>query len=140
MFIGEYSYSLDEKGRIAIPVKFRGALAEGLVVTRGLDGCLFVYPRRAWQALTEKFAAMPLSKQNARAFSRFMMSGAMELAPDRQGRVVLPAYLREYAGLKKEVVITGVLERFEIWNQKRWNEYQTKTSSDSVNIAEQLDL
>jgi MraZ protein len=140
MFIGEYSYSLDDKGRVAIPTKFRAALADGLVITRGLDGCLFIYSKKAWEKFVEKISTMPFSKQNARAFARLMMAGAMDLVPDRQGRVVIPGYLRDYAKLKKEVVLAGVLERLELWDAKSWNEYKKKTDSEASNIAENLEL
>jgi len=140
MLIGEYSYSLDEKGRIAVPTRLRTALADGAVVTRGLDGCLFIYPRGEWEKLVAKLSTMPLSKEKARAFSRLMMAGAMEVALDRQGRVVLPSYLREYAKLKKEIVITGVLDRLEIWDSKAWAEYKKKTDSEASSIAEVLEI
>jgi len=140
MLIGEYSYSLDDKGRIAIPTKFRAALSEGLVITRGLDGCLFIYPKKEWQKLVEKISTMPLSKEKARAFARLMMAGAMDFMLDRQGRVVIPGYLREYAKLKKELVITGVLDRLEIWDTKLWAEYKKKTDSEASSIAEDLEI
>jgi len=140
MLIGEYSYSLDEKGRIAVPTRLRTALADGAVVTRGLDGCLFIYPRGEWEKLVAKLSTMPLSKEKARAFARLMMAGAMEVALDRQGRVVLPSYLREYAKLKKEIVITGVLDRLEIWDSKAWAEYKKKTDSEASSIAEVLEI
>ncbi len=140
MFIGEYTHSFDEKGRVAIPTKFRAALLKGGVVTRGLDGCLFIYPQKEWAKLVSKLSSMPLSKQNARAFARLMLAGAMEITPDRQGRVMVPSYLREYAKLKKEAVVTGVSDRLEIWEPKAWNEYKKQTDSEASSIAEVLEI
>src|SRR3990167_8663479 len=114
MFIGEFSHKIDAKGRSAIPVKFRAALKEGAVVTRGLDSCLFIYTKKEWQILATKLAALPLSRADARAFARLMLAGAMDVDIDKQGRILIPDYLREYAGLKKEAVFTGFYNRIEI--------------------------
>jgi len=138
MFIGEYQHNLDEKGRLAIPVKFRGDLAKGAVVTRGLDNSLFLYTREEWEKLAAKIAELPLSQANARAFARLMLSGAMDLKIDKQGRVVLPEYLRKYAGIKKKVVIAGVFNRLEIWDEERWNRYKAQTEKTSNKIAEEI--
>ena len=138
MFIGEYQHTVDEKGRLAIPMKFRKQLAKGAVVTRGLDNCLFVYDAAEWQKLAEKLATLPLTQANARAFSRLMLAGAMAVDIDKQGRVVLPEYLREYAGLGKDVIIAGLYSRVEIWNRATWNAYKTQTEKDSNEIAERM--
>ncbi len=138
MFIGEYYHSLDEKGRLAIPVKFRSAFRNGAVVTRGLDNCLFVYPQKDWLALADRLAKLPISKANTRAFARMMLAGAMELDIDKQGRVVMPDYLRTFATLKKNVVVTGLYNRLEIWDQTRWNQYRKGTEGKSTDIAEAL--
>lgn len=138
MFIGEYYHNLDEKGRIAIPIKFRNDLAKGAVVTRGLDNCLFLYPLAEWQKLADKLAKLPISKANTRAFTRLMLAGAMDVQIDKQGRVVLPDYLRKYAGFKKKVVVAGLFNRLEIWDEKVWETYKGNTEKTSADIAEAL--
>ena len=139
MFIGEYQHNLDEKGRLAIPVKFRKDLAKGAVVTKGLDDCLFLYPKSEWQKLATKLAALPISKANTRAFSRLMLAGAMDVEIDKQGRMLIPDYLRQYAGMKKEIVIAGLYNRLEIWDIEKWNQYKAGTETKSGDIAEALD-
>ena len=138
MFIGEYYITIDEKGRIAVPAKFRAALKKG-VVTRGLDKCLFMYPALEWEKLAERLSKLSISKANTRAFSRLMLAGAMDVTPDKQGRVIVPDYLREYAALGKRLVITGLYNRFEIWDEVQWKRYKAVTEKDSVAIAEQMD-
>ncbi len=138
MFIGEYHHTLDDKGRMAVPVKFRAELARGAVVTRGLDSSLFLLPLEEWGKLATKIASLPLGQANARAFSRLMLAGAMDVSLDKQGRFIIPDYLRQYAGLEKKVVIVGVNTRFELWDEERWNAYRTQTESDAGEIAEQL--
>lgn len=138
MFIGEYQHTLDDKGRIMIPTKFRGDLSKGAVVTRGLDRCLFVYPMAAWKELATKLAALPISQAKSRAFARLMLAGAMDVTPDKQGRMMLPEYLREYAGASKQVVVAGLYDRLEIWDEKAWNKYKTATEKQSNEIAETL--
>ena len=138
MFIGEYQHTIDEKGRLAMPVKFRGRMSEGAVVTKGLDNCLAVYTLPEWEILAEKLATMPLTQAASRAFTRMMLAGATQLTPDKQGRVNIPGYLREYADLSGQVVVAGLYSRVEIWSQKNWQEYKTKTESDSSAIAEEL--
>ncbi|MBI5729453.1 MAG: division/cell wall cluster transcriptional repressor MraZ [Candidatus Magasanikbacteria bacterium] len=138
MFIGEYSHNLDDKGRLAIPTKFRRDLAKGAVVTRGLDNCLFLYTKTEWAKLVEKLAALPFSQSNSRAFARLMLAGAMDVEVDKQGRMVLPEYLRAFAGLKKEVVIAGLYSRLEIWDETKWSEYKNQTESQSGSIAERM--
>lgn len=138
MFIGEFHHTLDDKGRLAIPVKFRADLAAGAVVTRGLDRSLFLYPKTEWEALAAKLAALPLGQADTRAFARLMLAGAMEVDVDKSGRVTIPEYLRTYAGVSKDVVVTGLFDRLEIWDEAAWKEYASKTERDSNDIAERL--
>ncbi len=138
MFIGEYEHNVDEKGRVAIPTKFKQELGRGAVVTRGLDNCLFLYPRKDWEALADKLSKLPIGKANTRAFTRLMLAGAMDVGLDRQGRIVLPEYLRTYALLKKKVVIAGLYNRLEIWDHAVWNRYKTGTEKRGGDIAEAL--
>ncbi len=120
MFLGEFTHSIDEKGRLTIPAKFRGELASGLVVTRGLDRNLLVFTMRGWEDLAQKITQRPISDRSARAFSRRVFSGAVDLVPDRQGRILLPATLREFANLDDEAVIIGMYFYAEIWNANAW--------------------
>lgn len=138
MFIGEYHHSVDEKGRVQVPVKFRADLAKGAVVTRGLDNCLFIYTKKEWTILAEKLARLPIAQANSRAFSRLMLAGAMELDMDKQGRAVLPEYLRTFASLKKMVVIAGLYNRLELWDKDSWEKYRSGTEKQSGDIAEAL--
>ncbi|MEK7618824.1 MAG: division/cell wall cluster transcriptional repressor MraZ [Patescibacteria group bacterium] len=138
MFIGEYQHSIDTKGRLALPGKFRVELEGGAVVTRGLDSCLFLYTADEWARLAQKISQMPINQSNTRAFSRLMLAGAMDVSLDKQGRIILPDYLRQYAGLKKKVVIAGLYSRLELWDQAVWEEYKTKTECESGEIAEAL--
>ena len=138
MFIGEYQHNIDQKGRIAVPAKFRPQLGSGVVVTRGLDHCLFIYTETEWQELAQKLVALPLTQANSRAFVRLMLAGAMQVSLDSQGRILLPDYLREYAGLNKEAVIAGLFNRVEIWDKQKWQEYKARTEAESDEIAEKL--
>ncbi len=138
MFIGEYSHNLDDKGRIAVPKKFRSDLRKGAVVTRGLDTCLFLYTKKEWEKLAVKLSNLPFAQANARAFARLMLAGAMDVEIDGQGRAVLPEYLRKFAGLNKEVVVAGLYSRLELWDSAKWSEYKTKTEAESNQIAEQM--
>lgn len=138
MFIGEYSHSIDEKNRLAIPAKFRLELKNGAVVTRGLDNCLFLYPKKSWNELAEKLAKLPISQAGSRAFSRLMLAGAMDVNLDKQGRINLPDYLKQYSSLKKKVIITGLYNRLEIWDQEVWEKYKSGTEKNSADIAEAL--
>lgn len=135
MFKGEYNHSVDAKGRIIMPAKFREILGDEFVVTKGLDGCLFVYPNEEWQNIENKFREIPLTTKDARKFSRFFFAGAADCEVDKQGRALIPGVLREYAGLQKEVVLVGVLNRIEIWSKERWldNEYE-----DMDEVAEHM--
>jgi len=138
LFIGEFQHIIDQKGRVAIPSKMRRDLGSGAVVTRGIDRCLWVFPKKEWQALAEKLSKLPLSDANSRAFSRLMLAGAMEVEFDSQGRALLPGYLREYAGLKKEATIAGLYNRLEVWDAKAWNIYKTKTEKQTDEISQAM--
>jgi MraZ protein len=138
MFIGEYTVSMDAKGRIAVPAKFRTLLNTAAVVTRGLDQSLFLYPRKEWEAIAVKLSALPLSKANSRAFSRLMLAGAWDVELDKQGRMMIPDYLRKFASLSKRIVIAGLYNRIEIWDEQAWLTYKTNTERESTSIAEGL--
>ena len=138
MLIGEYSHNLDDKGRLAIPKKFRPDLSEGAVVTKGLDNCLFVYTKDEWKKFTEKLSALPFAQSNSRDFSRFMLAGAMDVFLDKQGRIILPDYLRKFAKLNKSVVIAGLYNRLELWDEKAWSQYKNKVEEQSNEIAEKM--
>lgn len=138
MFIGEYKHNIDDKARLAIPTKFRDELKKGAVVTRGLDNCLFLYTKEEWKKLADKLSALPFSQANSRAFARLMLAGAMDVKIDKQGRIILPDYLREFSKIKKKVVIAGLYSRLEIWDEDVWNKYKTETEKQSSQIAEKL--
>jgi MraZ protein len=138
MFIGEYNHNLDDKGRLAIPAKFRAILKKGAVVTKGLDGCLFLYSKNQFEEIAKKFAALPLSQSKARAFARHMLAGAMDLEFDNQGRITLPEYLRQFSGLKKKVIVAGLYNHLEIWDELTWNKYKMSSEKNSNDIAEAL--
>lgn len=138
MFIGEYQHNIDNKGRLAIPAKFRASLKQGAVVTRGLDNCLFLYTKDEWKKLASKLASLPIAKANTRAFSRLMLAGAMDVDLDNQGRIILPDYLRKFAAAKKKVIIAGLYNRLEIWDEQKWQRYKSGTEKSSTDIAEAL--
>jgi MraZ protein len=138
MFIGEYKISMDVKGRIAVPVKFRNQLAAGAVLTRGLDNSLFLYPRAEWEAIAGKLAALPLAQANSRAFARLMLAGAWDVEIDKQGRMIVPDYLRQFAKLTKKVIAAGLYNRIEVWDEKTWEDYKANTEKESTAIAEAL--
>ena len=138
MLLGEYQHSIDEKGRMAVPAKFRKLLSSGVVVTKGLDGCLYLYPMDEWTKLAEKLAALPISQANTRAFARLMLAGAMEAPVDGQGRIMIPDYLRKYASIGKSAVVAGLFNRIEIWDESLWEKYRKETEQESGQIAEQL--
>jgi len=121
-----------------VPTKFRGELAKGAVITRGLDSSLFLFPKEEWDKLAEKLATLPLGQSDTRAFARLMLAGAMDVELDKQGRVILPEYLRKYASLGKTVVVAGLYNRMEIWDETKWEEYKTTTETDAEHIAERL--
>lgn len=138
MFMGEYQHNIDAKGRIIVPSKFREELGESFVVTRGLDKCLFAYPMDEWEILEEKLKKLPLTKKDARAFTRFFFSGAVECEVDKQGRINLPQPLRKYAALEKECVVIGVSNRIEIWANDNWEDYFDDSEESFAEIAENL--
>ena len=139
MFIGQYLHSLEEKGRLAIPKKFREKLGERVVLTKGLDGCLFLFPFKKWQEFTGKLAKMSLTKKDSRSFARFLTYSAAEIEFDKQGRVLIPEHLRRFAGVTKDVVVAGALERIEIWNKKRFDQYLARIEKDSEKISDRLE-
>lgn len=139
MFMGEYNHSIDAKGRLIVPAKFREVLGEEFVVTKGLDGCLFVYPQAEWRNFEEKLKSLPLTNKNARQFTRFFLAGAATCEVDKQGRILLPQVLREFAELEKEVVLVGVASRIEIWSSKRWNECMEAYDEDMDEVAENME-
>ncbi|MBN1995691.1 MAG: division/cell wall cluster transcriptional repressor MraZ [Anaerolineae bacterium] len=138
MFLGEYEHTIDDKGRLTIPAKFRDELEGGVVITRGLDGCLWAFSRSQFETLSEKIAQLPTTNPAARNFSRFMFSNASDSVPDRQGRVLVPQNLRDYAGIESETVIIGVMNRVEIWNPAKWSQVVTQVEEDPGAIAAQL--
>jgi len=138
VFIGEYQHTLDSKGRVFIPARFRDGLGERFIVTKGLDRCLFAYSPGEWQILEEKLKRLPFARADARAFVRLFFSGAAEVEVDRQGRVLIPANLRAYAGLDKDVVILGVSSRVEIWAREEWERYSAGASENYEAIAEKI--
>ena len=138
MFIGEYKYNLDSKNRLAIPSKFRKMFKDGAVITKGLDNCLFIYTDKEWKKLVEKLAALPISQAKSRAFSRMMLAGAMDVKLDGQGRVILPDYLKGFAGLGKKVILAGLYNRLEVWDEKMWSKYQRSSEKDTTEISEGL--
>lgn len=136
MFMGEYNHTIDTKGRLIIPSKFRETLGEEFVVTKGLDGCLFVYDNAEWTAFEEKLKALPITNKDARQFVRFFLAGAAAVEVDKQGRILVPGVLREFAQLEKEVVLIGVASRVEIWSRERWE--GTADYQDMEEIAEHM--
>ncbi|MCQ6279762.1 division/cell wall cluster transcriptional repressor MraZ [Bacillus sp. EB600] len=138
MFMGEYHHSIDNKGRLIVPAKFREDLGEMFIITRGLDQCLFGYPLSEWKILEDKLKGLPLTKKDARAFTRFFFSGATESELDKQGRVNLPAPLLQYAKLEKDCVILGVSNRIEIWSEKIWEDYFVQSEESFTEIAENM--
>ncbi|KUP07011.1 cell division protein MraZ [Bacillus coahuilensis m2-6] len=138
MFMGEYQHNIDQKGRLIVPSKFRDNLGESFVITRGLDQCLFGYPMNEWRILEDKLKTLPLTKKDARAFTRFFFSGASECEIDKQGRINLPTSLVSYASLEKECVVLGVSNRIEIWSKPVWEDYFTNSEDSFAEIAENM--
>jgi MraZ protein len=138
MFLGEYSYSIDDKKRLAVPAKFRLKLGKKAVITRGLDNCLFLFPLKDWNVLAEKLSKMPISQADARGFSRLMLAGAMEVDLDNLGRILVPDYLKQYASLNKKVIVAGLYNRVEVWDEDKWNIYKKQTEKEAGSIAERL--
>ncbi len=140
MFIGEYEHSIDAKGRLIMPAKLRDEIGEKFVITKGLDGCLFAYSQSEWTAFEEKLKALPLSSKEARIFTRFFLSGAMECEIDKQGRFLIAGNLRDFAGLEKDVVIIGVNTRIEIWSKEKWLAYSSDENINVDEIAENMTM
>lgn len=138
MFLGQYEHSIDSKGRLTLPAKFRPGLEAGVVVTLGLDGCLFAFPRARWKELADRIEALPITNPDARQFSRLMFAHADDSLLDRQGRVLIPAYLREYAQLESQVIVIGLSSRIELWNPARWQEMRSQTVEQGAMIAQHL--
>ncbi len=136
--MGEYQHTIDSKGRLIVPSKFRDGLGQKFVITKGLDNCLFVYPMDEWNIIEKKLKNLPFTKKDARAFVRFFFSGANECELDKQGRILLPSNLREYAKLEKDAVILGVSSRIEIWSKEVWESYSQEAEMDYEEIAEKL--
>ncbi|MDD5044709.1 MAG: division/cell wall cluster transcriptional repressor MraZ [Candidatus Omnitrophica bacterium] len=142
MFYGEYKHTIDRKGRIILPAKFREAAKSNFIekffVTRGLDKCLFMFSEEEWRSQEQKFKAMSFTHQQSRVFNRIFFSGAVEIIPDRQGRILLPQYLKDDAGIKRDVLIVGVSNRIEIWAQDEWNKFYGNSRQSFEEIAEKL--
>ena len=136
--MGEFSHTIDGKGRLILPAKFREELGDTFVITKGLDNCLFIYSQAEWCVIEEKLKKLPLAKPEARAFVRFFFSGAAELECDKQGRVLVPNNLREFAGLDKDVVVIGVSSRIELWDKGAWDSYNSKVAPTVTQMAENL--
>lgn len=132
MFMSEYNHTVDAKGRLIIPSKFRELLGEEFVVTKGMDGCLFVYANDDWTAFEQKLTSLPLINKEARKFARFFLAGAAMVELDKQGRILLPANLREFAGLDKDVILVGVGSRIEIWSKANWEDINSDTDMDDI--------
>ena len=141
MFLGEYNHTIDDKGRLTIPAKFRGELAAGLVVTRGLDRNLMIFPLNSWEGLAERIVSRPLSDGEMRAFRRRIFSGAADLEPDRQGRIILPAHLREFANINGEAVVSGMYDYVEVWSAEAWaTERQALDTNDDADRWDDLGI
>ncbi|HET7519941.1 MAG TPA: division/cell wall cluster transcriptional repressor MraZ [Candidatus Limnocylindria bacterium] len=135
---GEFRHALDDRGRVAVPARFRGRMAAGATLARWLDRCLGLFPQDEWDELASKLRSLPLTNARAREFARFMSSGAVEVELDRQGRVLVPAYLREYAGIEGDVVVVGALDRLELWAPSAWQPYRAKIEDEPEALAEHL--
>ena len=138
MLIGEYKHNLDVKKRMAIPAKFRKELGEGGVLTRGLDNCLFIFPSKYWAPFAEMLGGLSITKKDTRSYARLFLSGAVEVEFDSLGRILIPDHLKEYADLKKTVVVAGLFNRLEIWDEEKWNNYKANLEENSDSIAEKL--
>jgi MraZ protein len=140
MFIGRYDHNLEEKGRLSIPKKFRSQLEAGAILSQGLDGCLFLYPKSAWELLINKLSQLPLTRSDARSFTRSLSFGATEVEIDSLGRILVPEYLRQFAGISDNCVIAGAIERIEIWDKGKFDQYSANINSQAEEIAEKLEL
>ncbi len=138
MFIGEYQHSIDPKKRMAVPSRFRGELGNKVVVTRGLDECLFIYPMKVWEDIAGKLGNLPMGEAGTRSFVRLMLAGATDVDIDKQGRILIPDYLKNYAKLGKNIVVAGLFNRLEVWSETKWKKYKNKAEKNTDEIAEQL--
>ena len=138
MLSGEYRHNIDLKGRIIIPSRIRFEMGDKIVITRGLDGCLFGYNEKTWDSIMQKLSTLPYTKSDVRKYTRFMTSGAITLEFDKQGRINIPSYLNQYASLEKEVVIVGVIDRIEIWSRDKWEQFMNENVESLSDISENL--
>ena len=138
MLIGEYTHTLDDKKRLAVPAKFRKQLGKVVVLTRGLDSCLYLYPLETWKAFSQKLSALPMGTASSRSFARFIFAGAVESEVDSLGRILVPDFLKEFADLKTKVIITGLQDHAELWDEKRWKEYRGRVEKEADVLAEKL--
>jgi MraZ protein len=138
MFIGEHHHSIDDKGRLQVPVKWRSKLAEGAVITKGFDGSLKFYPLNEWQDIAVKLSQLPQSQPEARAYVRQTLAGAVDVALDKLGRVIIPPYLRHYAHLTKQVTLAGLHNHIELWDEEMWSRYQSNIDQDSEQFTQTL--
>ncbi len=138
MLIGEYLHTLDDKKRLSLPAKFRAEVGKKVVVTRGLDACLFLYPEKTWKKIAEKLASLPFGQADTRGMSRFLLAGAVETDVDSAGRILVPDFLKEFAGLGSRVILAGVSDRVEIWNEQTWGEYKKHMEKDANEMAAKL--
>ncbi len=138
MFIGEYLHTLDDKKRMSLPAKFRKDIGAHAVLTRGLDSCLFMFPQQAWHSIAQKLAALPVGQSDTRGMSRFLLAGAVEVDVDSAGRVLIPDFLKEFANLTTRVVLAGVSDRIEIWNEKKWQDYKNRIEKNADHMAQTL--
>ncbi len=140
MFIGQYDHQLESKGRVSIPKKFRSQLESGAILSQGLDGCLFLYPKNVWEQLINKVSQLPLTRSDARSFTRALSFGATEVDIDQLGRILIPEYLKNFANIQTECVIAGAIDRVEIWDKHKFISYENSLNSNRESIAEKLDL
>jgi MraZ protein len=138
MLIGEYTHTLDPKKRLSLPAKWRAELGTKLVLTRGLDTCLFVYSEKQWRDISEKVAALPLGQADTRGFNRFFLSGAVEVEVDKNGRILVPDFLKTFANLESKVILAGIHSRVEIWDEAKWNAYKATIEQKADDLAEKL--
>lgn len=138
MFVGEFQHTLDPKGRLILPAKFREALSDGLVMTKGFENCIFIFSRAEWPKMEDKLRSLALLKKQARMLSRFFFSGTSEEVPDKQGRVMVPQNLRDHAELEKEIVVIGVANRLEVWSKANWEQYSAEAKGSYEETAEEL--
>ncbi len=138
MLIGEYKHTLDPKKRLSLPSRFRKEVGKHVVVTRGLDKCLFIYPLKQWEKISERLAELSIGQSDSRGFNRFMLAGAVESDVDSAGRILIPDFLKDFAGLKSKVVVAGIHTRIEVWDEKSWENYKSRVEKDADTLAEKL--